>query len=120
MRFSFLILIAIAVSCNESNQNDNKLASVKWDSLIIKKPKKNVDTLLFGFTNNGNLPLRIERVYTDCGCTVPEYNKGEVLPGRRDTVKVVLSNENNSVLSRSVYVSMNTLEKVYELEIKTF
>ncbi len=38
--------------------------------------------------NDGDKPLTIVRVTTDCGCTVPTYPRGEIMPGDTATIKV--------------------------------
>lgn len=38
--------------------------------------------------NDGDAPLVIVRVSTDCGCTVPRYPHDEILPGDTATVSV--------------------------------
>jgi len=42
----------------------------------------------FTFKNTGTAPLKIKNVVTDCGCTVPEYDKKSVLPGKNAKIKI--------------------------------
>ncbi len=41
----------------------------------------------FEFTNNGQAPLIISKVEGSCGCTVTEYSKDPVMPGKKGKVK---------------------------------
>lgn len=41
----------------------------------------------FEFTNSGQAPLVISEVEGSCGCTVSEYSKEPILPGRKGTIK---------------------------------
>lgn len=46
-------------------------------------------TTTFAFKNTGNSVLRIERVESSCGCTVPELEKLEYAPGETGEITVV-------------------------------
>ncbi len=45
-------------------------------------------TTVFKFTNTGNAPLLITRSAASCGCTVPEYPKEPIAPGKGGEIKV--------------------------------
>ncbi len=45
-------------------------------------------TATFKFTNTGNAPLLITRSAASCGCTVPEYPKEPIAPGKGGEIKV--------------------------------
>ncbi len=45
-------------------------------------------TTSFKFTNTGNAPLLITRSAASCGCTVPEYPKEPIAPGKGGEIKV--------------------------------
>ena len=44
---------------------------------------------LFFFKNNGVRTLKIKSVETSCGCTITEWTKEEVLPGKEGQIKAV-------------------------------
>ncbi len=43
------------------------------------------------FINDGDSPLEIERISTDCGCTVADYPREEILPGEGGEIKIIFS-----------------------------
>ena len=45
-------------------------------------------THVFTFTNIGDAPLVIHQAVASCGCTVPEYTKEPIQPGKKGTIKV--------------------------------
>jgi|1048.fasta_scaffold00912_10 hypothetical protein len=47
----------------------------------------------FQFSNSGKFPLYILDVYGTCGCTVPEWPKGMIEPGRGGSIKVKFNSE---------------------------
>jgi hypothetical protein len=41
----------------------------------------------FEFTNSGQAPLVISEVEGSCGCTITEYSREPIMPGRKGTIK---------------------------------
>lgn len=50
---------------------------------IVKGKNYNTE---FSFRNTGNKPMMILSVKGSCGCTVTDYTKGEILPGKAGEV----------------------------------
>lgn len=50
----------------------------------------------FGFENQGEMPLVIERVSTGCGCTVAEYTEKPVAPGEDGFVEIIFDSRGKS------------------------
>ncbi len=54
------------------------------------KVKQNTENnYVFKFTNTGSEPLMISDAKGSCGCTVPEYPKEPIAPGKTGEIKVV-------------------------------
>lgn len=53
---------------------------------VIEGPEARVD---FVFTNTGTEPLKLSNVQASCGCTTPKWPKGEILPGKSDTITAI-------------------------------
>ena len=49
---------------------------------------------ILGFTNTGNAPLQIVRIFSECGCTVPSYSSEEVMPGEKGKIKIRFNGKN--------------------------
>lgn len=47
-----------------------------------------VQTYVFTFTNTGDKPLVIQQAFSSCGCTVPEYTKKPIMPGKTGQISV--------------------------------
>ncbi len=45
------------------------------------------------FTNSGNSPIFITEVKTECGCTVPDWPKQPILPGKSGVINVIFNSE---------------------------
>lgn len=44
---------------------------------------------IFEFTNSGSKPLIIHNVISTCGCTIPQWTKKPVMPGKKGSIKVL-------------------------------
>jgi len=73
---------------------------------------------VFKFKNIGGSQLVITQVSGSCGCTVPEYSKNPVLPGREGEIKVTFdSNGKSGMESKTITVLANTIPATKVLTI---
>lgn len=73
----------------------------------------------FAFTNNGKTPLVISSAAGSCGCTVPDYPRDPVQPGKSAVIKVTFNSANKSGhQEKSVTISANTLRNTHKLYIQ--
>lgn len=108
---SILALSALCFSCNNqpkdtavnaadsANTTFAASAPVSPDAPIIKFEQDTYDfgtiqqnekvTHVYTFTNTGKSPLIITGANASCGCTVPDYPKAPVGPGKSAEIKVV-------------------------------
>ncbi len=62
---------------------------------------------IFEFTNTGNKPLIIHNVISTCGCTIPQWTKKPVMPGKKGTINVLfdstgkIGRQNKLIIIRS-------------------
>lgn len=86
------LLITLMLFCAFTYANAQKQADIKFDKTTMdfgKFPESNpVQKCTFTFTNTGNAPLIINQAFASCGCTVPEYTKEPVAPGKSGTINV--------------------------------
>jgi hypothetical protein len=84
-----------------------KLAETSYDWGTIKEGEKM--THVFKFTNTGKEDLVISEARGSCGCTVPEWPKEPIKPGKGGEMKVVFDSANKSgAQSKSVTITANT------------
>ena len=66
----------------------------------------------FEFTNAGKEPLSIINVSSSCGCTVPEWPKKPVLPGKKAVINVTFNSENQlGDETKFIYIQSNAVTK---------
>lgn len=70
-----------------------------------KIKQKEPASYTFEFTNTGSDPVIIANAKPACSCTVPEYTKEPVLPGKKGVLKVTYNAHNPGVFSKTIAVS---------------
>lgn len=50
--------------------------------------RDSIGTGVMTFRNTGDAPLVISRIFTECGCTVPEFSRRAVAPGETGKITV--------------------------------
>jgi len=77
----------------------------------------------FTFKNSGNEPLKISNAKGSCGCTVPNWPKEPILPGKSGEIEVVFrpsKGQAGSKQTKTVTVSANTSPENTILKITAF
>ena len=93
--------------------NSGTLAWTNGLSYDFGKIKQNEPaTCTFEFTNTGNDPVVITGAKPSCSCTVPEYTKDPVLPGKKGIVKATYNAHNPGVFSKTISVTTDKGETV--------
>jgi len=112
----------LVTSPKSATQTSNKQAAIKFD-----KEEHDFGTLLqgevvsysFHFTNTGNMPLIISEVGSSCGCTVGDYPREPIAPGKTGDIKVTYNSAgHHGFQSRILTVMSNTNPAKTTLRIK--
>jgi len=105
-----------------ATESSNKQAAIKFN-----KEEHDFGTLLqgevvtysFHFTNTGNMPLIISEVGSSCGCTVGDYPREPIAPGKTGDIKVTYNSAgHHGFQSRFLTVMSNTNPAKTTLRIK--
>ncbi|BEG98448.1 DUF1573 domain-containing protein [Bacteroides sedimenti] len=74
---------------------------------------------IFTFTNTGDAPLVINQAIASCGCTVPEYTKEPVMPGKKGTIEVTYNGAGKypGEFKKSITIRSNAKEELVRLYI---
>lgn len=128
-----LFVAIVFVSCkNEDKKSDvvnktaeatkidptdsTKFTTILWlDSLVdfgtVKKGE--TKTIQFRFRNTGDKPLIVADVVAGCGCTVPEFTREAVQPGKEGFVKAAFnSNGQPPTVHKTITVATNTRKQL--------
>lgn len=75
----------------------------------------------FEFTNTGTEPLLISQVNPSCGCTVPQWSKDPILPGKSGTIKATYNTQMRpGNFQKSINVVANTTPAYTTLYIRGY
>lgn len=108
---------------------DDKTSSNQTAKIFFTNPKHNFgqinegDTVvhIFSFKNTGKVPLIISSATGTCGCTVPEWPKNPIEPGKSGEIKVSFNSTGKSgTQDKEVYIVSNSIPNKTVLSIKAF
>ena len=73
----------------------------------------------FTFRNTGNEPLMISSASSSCGCTMPDFSRKPILPGKSGTIRVRYNTSLKGDFKKTIVVKSNaTNQPVTILQIK--
>lgn len=75
------------------------------------------DTVV-SLTNIGRQPLIIHDIFTSCGCTVVDYDRRPVLPGKSLSLKVIFNAEYPGYFKKNIILHCNTQNSPFVFWIK--
>jgi hypothetical protein len=107
----------------EKKADDNgPKASIKFNETTHDFGEINEGTVAkhtFQFTNNGDVPLVIKSARGSCGCTVPDWPKEPIAPGKTGEIKVQFNSSGKpGTQSKTVTLTTNTEAGTEVLNIK--
>jgi hypothetical protein len=96
------------------------------DSIVFEKTVHDYGTIAqgadgnceFKFTNKGKTPLILSNVRASCGCTVPEWPKEPIEPGKEGVIKVKYNTNSPGSFNKSITVNSNAVNATVMLKIK--
>lgn len=72
----------------------------------------------FEFTNTGKEPLIITDAKGSCGCTVPQWPKEPIMPGKVGKIKVTYDSKRTGKIDKKVTITSNAKTATKEIFIK--
>lgn len=72
----------------------------------------------FEFKNTGKAPLTITNARASCGCTVPEWPKTEIDPGKKGVIRVKYDTKRLGTINKTITISSNAVNNSVVLRIK--
>ena len=93
-------------------------AKFSIDKHNFGKIKQNVPVnYTFEIKNISNKPIVIENAHSTCGCTVPEFPKEPILPGKSAKIKVQYNAANGGHFDKPVYIKLAGVDEEKQLGI---
>jgi len=127
-QFTLLLFIAVLTSACTSNNTENKSPVDKASSPVMTFAKESHDfgqinegdkvVYDFFFTNTGKSALIISNAAATCGCTVPEFPKQPLAPGKTGIIHVVFNSTGKSGMqNKTITLTTNSLKGNEELHL---
>jgi hypothetical protein len=123
----FIILFALislgCVACNNQDQSNgsnpgaitdtSKFTSILWLDSLVNFGNVNMGEkvqVAFKFRNIGTKPLYLTNVRAGCGCTVPDFTKGAIAPGKEGEVTGAFDTNKAHAgeVRKNIFVTTNT------------
>ena len=119
MKKLFFIAAAFIIAAGAMAQTKpDDVAKFNTNKYDFGKVKQNVPAVYsFEITNTSDKPLVIENAHATCGCTVPEYQKDPILPGKTAKIKVQYNAANGGQFDKTVFVKFAGVDQEKSLGI---
>jgi hypothetical protein len=120
MKKLFFIAAAFIIAAGAMAQTTkpDDVAKFNTNKYDFGKVKQSVPAVYsFEITNTSNKPLVIENAHATCGCTVPEYQKDPILPGKSAKIKVQYNAANGGQFDKTVFVKFAGVDEEKSLGI---
>ena len=117
MNKNILFLFFLVCSVYSLGQNS---AYITFDSLTINYGKilqGDNGTVDFKFTNTGDRDLKINKVRSSCGCTIPKKPDSLIALGVSDLIKVNYDTERIGIINKTIIVNSNATNGTVILKI---
>ncbi|OYU82091.1 MAG: hypothetical protein CFE23_01990 [Flavobacterium sp. BFFFF1] len=91
----------------------------KTESIDVGEiPQGTPKTFEFEFKNTGSTPIVITSAHASCGCTVADYPKDSIAPGKSATIKATYNAANKGAFTKTVTVTTTENDTPKVLTIK--
>ncbi|MCC6722080.1 MAG: DUF1573 domain-containing protein [Bacteroidia bacterium] len=103
-----ITLVLVSININAQKAKTTLIVDKRFHDFGKIKEDGGKVTAVFTFTNTGNSNLLIEKVEPSCGCTLGEYTKEPIPPGKTGTVTAIYNPKNQiGIIDKTVGVYTN-------------
>lgn len=112
LAFSSLCFFAFAQEPASTDLNWNPSIQFDKETHDYGTIKNGADgTCEFTFTNTGKEALLITNARGSCGCTVPDWPKEAIAPGKSSSIKVSYDTKRTGAINKNVTLTIQNLQK---------
>lgn len=113
---------------NVANAAERDAASGKFPIISFEESQYDFGTIdngqrvehLFKFKNTGDAPLTIVDAKSSCGCTVPDWTKEAIAPGKEGELLVKFDGSGQNQVNKTITLITNTENGTETITIKAF
>lgn len=113
----FLLALTSAIFAQDKKISD--VAKFETDTVNLGKMKQGVPTKgTFVVTNISNSPLIIEQANPTCGCTISDYTKEPILPGKTGVINATYNASGNGNIEKHLTVKFAGINDMKTIALK--
>lgn len=117
-KFLFIAVAMFFSAAVMAQAKAEEVMKVNEEKHDFGKIKQNVPVdYYFEITNISGKPIIIENAWASCGCTVPEYDKQPLFPGKSSKLKVRYNAATLGTFVKDVYIKFAGVETPKNLKI---
>ncbi|CAN5408302.1 DUF1573 domain-containing protein [soil metagenome] len=118
MKTLLLAIIAFSTTALSAQKKAGDVAKLDNETYDLGKVEQGVPaTATFTVTNIGTEPLMIENASPSCGCTVSDFTKTEIAPGKTGYIKATFNAATLGMINKSVTVKFVGIDDVKSIKL---
>jgi len=109
----FFVVSGRSAMAQETKKGSSKAPEISFDYVVYDYGtihEGDPGECEFAFKNTGKEPLVLSNVYSSCGCTVPEWPKDPIMPGKTSSIKVRYATSRVGAINKTITVLSNAEE----------
>lgn len=115
----FTLAAFVVTTCAVAQSKVADIAAFKAETIDLGKIKVgNPTTATFVVKNIGKAPLIIEAANPTCGCTIGDYTKAPIAPGKSGTITATYNAASVAPFTKTMTVKFAGVEEVKNITIK--
>jgi hypothetical protein len=115
--FSLMALTLTTITFAQKKADD--VAKFKTDAIDMGKiPQGTPATVTFVVTNIGKEPLIIEQANPTCGCTIGDFTKEPIMPGKEGKITATYNAANLNAFEKHMNVKFAGVDEMKSITIK--
>ena len=118
MKKLFLAILALSSLASFAQKKADDLAKINVETYDLGKVKQNVPTTAtFIVTNIGKEDLLIEQANPTCGCTISDYTKSPIAPGKTGTIHATYNAANLGQFNKTLTVKFAGADDIKPIKL---
>jgi hypothetical protein len=117
-----LVLLSLFLVSSFNGFSQTEGPNIEFESTVVDYGeilKGSNGIRVFTFTNTGDSPLEISKVYSSCGCTIPKKPEAPIAPGEKGEIQVKYDTNRLGPIRKTITVNSNaTATPIVSLKIK--
>lgn len=118
MKSIITALLVLAALAGYAQTKISEVAQFRTETVAFGQvAQNNPVTATFEIKNTSKKPLVIERAMPSCGCTVADYTRTPIAPGKTGTIKATFNAAAAGTFNKAITVKLAGIEEIRELRI---